>query len=225
MISALKERFDPLLRRLDALSARERVLLFVVVFGGLYTLINNFLLTPLDAQVADLEKQIARKVQQGERMQKQIRTLNAGQKNSPLTRQARLDEQLKRNEEALLDLTSHLVKPDEMVDLVEKLIDENGGLELVSLENVPAMPIVTDPETGESEDNITLEGRKPLYKHGVQVQVKGKYFDLMAYIASLEAVKWDVFWAEADIQTIDYPVSELNLTIYTLSEDATWLQV
>ena len=64
-----------------------------------------------------------------------------------------------------------------------------------------------------------------MYKHGVQITVRGSYADLTQYMAALENLPTRMFWGMAKMNVVQYPTSELTLTLYTLSLDKTWLQV
>jgi MSHA biogenesis protein MshJ len=66
---------------------------------------------------------------------------------------------------------------------------------------------------------------KQIFKHGVQMTVRGNYADLMQYLTALEKMPTQMFWGMAKLSVIQYPNAELTLTLYTLSLDKTWLQV
>lgn len=223
--SRLKEISLDLLQRVERLSLRERILLFAAVFGIIYSAVDTLILGPLNNKVTELQKQVQTTANESTKMDVEIAKLNMEQKDTPLAQAEEVRKKLEVTEKALQELTSRLIAPEQMVDFVENLLRDNNRLELVSLENLAAMPVMTDAATGEAKTGISIAGGKKLYKHGVSLQIKGRYFDLVEYLSRLEQLPWNVFWAEVSVTTLEYPLAELRLTLYTLSEDAVWLQV
>jgi MSHA biogenesis protein MshJ len=64
-----------------------------------------------------------------------------------------------------------------------------------------------------------------LYRHGVQVTVRGNYLDMIDYMATLESLPTQLFWGQADFAVEDYPRAHVTLTLYTLSLDPKWLKL
>ena len=62
-----------------------------------------------------------------------------------------------------------------------------------------------------------------VYKHGMRVELRGGYMDILRYLKSLEALPWKVFWGQAVLKTEKYPDSRLDLLIYTLSTHEGWI--
>ncbi len=64
-----------------------------------------------------------------------------------------------------------------------------------------------------------------IYKHGIEIKLAGGYGDLLAYVADLEASPQKLLWGGMRLTVKQFPVSELTLTVYTLSLDSIWLVV
>ncbi|WP_229425003.1 hypothetical protein [Massilia sp. Se16.2.3] len=64
-----------------------------------------------------------------------------------------------------------------------------------------------------------------LYRHGVEVTVRGNYLDMIGYMAALEAMPTQLFWGRAQLEAETWPDSRLTLTLYTLSLDAKWMKL
>ena len=58
-----------------------------------------------------------------------------------------------------------------------------------------------------------------MYKKGIEISVKGRYFDLLAYMEKMEKTPRRMFWNEASLNVSDYPNAVMRLVIYTLSEN------
>jgi MSHA biogenesis protein MshJ len=70
----------------------------------------------------------------------------------------------------------------------------------------------------------------PVYKHGVEITVEGRYLDLLDYVSDLEQMPWHILWSKAALNEdkndeITWPANRLKLTVYTLSLDKTWLSI
>jgi MSHA biogenesis protein MshJ len=64
-----------------------------------------------------------------------------------------------------------------------------------------------------------------LYRHGVEVTVRGNYLDMIGYMAALESMPTQLFWGRAQLEAETWPNSRLTLTLYTLSLDAKWMKL
>jgi MSHA biogenesis protein MshJ len=64
-----------------------------------------------------------------------------------------------------------------------------------------------------------------LYRHGVEITVRGNYLDMIDYMNALETLPTQLFWGGAHLEVEDYPASRLTLTLYTLSLDSKWMKL
>ena len=64
-----------------------------------------------------------------------------------------------------------------------------------------------------------------LYRHGVEVTVRGNYLDMVDYMSALEAMPTRLFWGRAQLDVEEYPASRLTLTLHTLSLDRKWMKL
>ena len=56
-----------------------------------------------------------------------------------------------------------------------------------------------------------------LYRHAIKIKLSGSYFQLRDYLIQLESLSWKFFWQEFNYQLKEYPVSELEIEMYSLS--------
>jgi MSHA biogenesis protein MshJ len=64
-----------------------------------------------------------------------------------------------------------------------------------------------------------------LYRHGVELTVRGGYLDMVDAMGALEALPTQLFWGRAQLDVEDYPKARLTLTLYTLSLDPKWMKL
>lgn len=129
--------------------------------------------------------------------------------------------------------------------LVRNVLEETPGISLVSLKTLPGQVFYTPPPPPPppKATEKAVEGlakllpvelaakvapppaaekpaalQKTIYKHGVEITVKGKYPQLVLYMERLQKFPKRVFWSEAKIAVSPYPVSALRIVIYTLSD-------
>lgn len=207
--------------RIDSLSLRERGIIFIAILVVVYSVAANLLFPPLNAEQARLKKDLAAKRTQIQAFETQIQGALAKSAEDPdaanRARLAELEKQLKSTEETLGAITSRLVPPKEMTRMVEQILARNRRLEVVRLESLPAEPL--RPVGDEARQTSAKAPAKILsaYRHGMRIELRGEYLDVLAYLRELEELPWKVFWGQISLQTEQYPVSRVVLHIYTLS--------
>ena len=223
MKHALPEPVKRIAARIDALSLRERAILFVTLLTALFLFANQALFPSLRAQQKQMEQQIRDKLVQLNTINSQVGRIVAEGTDDPdaaqRVRLAELRRQFADLEISAADITRGLVSPREMTRLVHTMLRENSALQLVKAENL-------------SPEAISLEGsEKPtaggaaVYRHGLRLQVRGRYADIVRYLNTLERLNWRVMWGEVKLETERYPVTYATLTLYTLSLDKAWIGV
>jgi MSHA biogenesis protein MshJ len=144
----------------------------------------------------------------------------------------RVKKELDEGKVFLQSNRDHLVQPEKMAVHLKQLLSRYNRLQLVTLQTLAVTPLLEDnedikPEAAEVNNtqltNVAL--RKQVFKHGVQLTVRGSYLDLLNYLTELERLPQLMYWAKAEMQVVKYPVTELTLVLYTLSLDKTWLQI
>jgi len=56
-----------------------------------------------------------------------------------------------------------------------------------------------------------------LYRHGLRITMAGAFFDIQAYLDSIEQLPKKFYWEVFDYQMQEYPTAEVVMEIYTLS--------
>lgn len=222
----MKERWDKIVAKIDAMSLRERALIFAAVAFALVAMIDSFFLNPLLQQQKRLSSQVVQQQEKMKEIQGQLAALlqaKQADKDAPQRERIRqLREQIAQGETFLKETQDKLVPPERMAHLLEQVLAKNGRLQLVSLETLQVSNFI---EPASNEPQPATSTGKQIYKHGVKLTVRGSYADLMQYLQMLEKLPTQMFWGMAKLNVVKYPQAELTLTLYTLSLDKTWLQV
>lgn len=233
MKAQLIARLKTLGDRVDALSLRERGLVFAGVMVVLYLVAVNLVFSPLRVEQAAVEKELAAKREQLLTMDNQIQALLRAHGDDPNAGNRAKIEALKKDV-AQLDgsvdqMTAGVVSPKEMTRLIERMLAENQGLQLVKLESLPALPINDTAKAENAATTPPVIALAPMdiavYKHGMRIELKGSYFEIVNYLKALEKSPWKVFWGEVSLETEKYPISKVTLVIYTLSRHPNWIGV
>lgn len=222
----MKERWDQLVAKIDAMSLRERALIFAAVAFALVAMIDSFFLNPLLQKQKRLSSQVVQQQEKMKEIQGQLAALleaKQANKDAPQRERIRqLREQIAQGDTFLKETQDKLVPPERMARLLEQVLAKNGRLQLVSLETLPVSNFIE--QASKEPQPATATGRQ-IYKHGVKITVRGSYADLTEYLQMLEKLPTRMFWGMANMDVVKYPQAELTLTLYTLSLDKTWLQV
>ena len=238
MSAPIRQRVLQPAARLDALSLRERGMVFgatvaVLAFAG-----HTFVLAPQDAKQAALRTQIDQQQAAIAAIDGEITARVEGSRIDPDAQsRARLNtmqQEMGQLGSQLLALEHGLVPPERMGPLVDGILRANGRLKLVSMRTLPAEPLAapgTAPAAAAAP--AASAGAAPavasdvplLYRHGVEVTVRGNYLDMVDYMSALDAMPTRMFWGRARLDVETYPGARLTLTLHTLSLDRQWMKL
>jgi MSHA biogenesis protein MshJ len=223
MNMAMPESIKRFGARIDAMTLRERTILFVSLLVALFLLADQVLFPGLRNQQRQLEKQVGDQLAQLNTINDQVaRIVRENTEDPDVLLRERLVDLNKRYAElevSSADITRGLVSPREMARLVHTLLRENSALQLVKAENLVAEAISLDGS------EKPAAGGTAVYRHGLRLQVRGRYADIARYLNTLERLSWRVMWGEVRLETRQYPATTATLTLYTLSLDKAWIGV
>jgi MSHA biogenesis protein MshJ len=235
----MKKYWERIRTVVDDMSLRERAMVFIAAAFVVISLMEVLLLDPLLAKQKILSTQVIQQQERMKEMQAQMQNLlqaKRDEEHSPLReRMAQLKQQLLEQDSYLQSRRDRLVEPDKMADLLKQVLNKNGRLQLVELKTLPVSLLVEKPQgadaAGQTAPASVPDGQrqadtqKQIFKHGVQITVRGGYLDLVRYVTALEKLPAQMFWGEASLSVEKYPDGLFTLTVYTLSLDKTWLTV
>ncbi len=237
----MKQTLQRLILKVDAMSLRERIMIFAGTALTLMLLLNALLFDPQFAQQKQLSQQIKSDQSKIAEMQTEIQQKVQSQAVDPDAVNKALLKQLQQQSQQmhadLLGLNNVLVKPENMASVLEDILKRNGKLRLISLNTMPVssltsaapndakVPAEKSVVPAPSATAQSLADTGEIYKHGVEIVVQGKYLDMMSYMAALETMPWQLYWGKATMHVDTYPEATLSLTLFTLSLDKKWLNL
>ena len=243
----MKQAWQKIAARIDALGLRERVLVFAMAVVVVVALINALFLDPQFSKAAALSKQIAQDQSQITGIQADIREKMLAYNSNPDAAKQEKLQQLKQKSAqmraTLQDMQKGVISPDKMAALLEDILRQNGRLRLLSLRTIAPTGLneinsvanVTDragtdknPQHAAAEGNPKSDksaGGNVVYKHGFEIVIAGDYRDMVEYMTALESLPWQLFWGKAQLTADESSRLSLTLTLYTLSLDKNWLNI
>jgi MSHA biogenesis protein MshJ len=240
MSAPIKQRVLEVAARMDALSLRERGMVFGATIAVLAFAGHTVVLTPQDAKQATLRTQIEQQQAASAAIDAEITARVEGSRIDPdaqsRTRLNTMQQEMGQLGSELLALEHGLVAPERMGPLVEGILRANGRLKLVSMRTLPAEPLAAPGATAAtaapaapaaSTTPATAAGNDVplLYRHGVEVTVRGNYLDMVDYMSTIDAMPTRMFWGRAQLDVETYPTARLTLTLHTLSLDRQWMKL
>lgn len=227
----MRQHWEKLVEKIDGMSLRERVMIFAAAAFMLVALIQVLFLDSLLAEQKKLSTQVVQQQEKMKEIQAQIEVSQQARRDdaaSPLRqRLSQARQQLADGDAYLQSRRDRLVQPEKMADLLEQVLNKNGQLQLINLQTLPAAPLIEKalkPE-GAGAASAVAELDRQVFRHGVQITVRGSYLDLLQYLTAIEQLPTKMFWGMSRMNVVQYPAAELTLTLYTLSLDKTWLQI
>ena len=223
--------------RIDALSLRERAMVFAAVVAVPVFLIYILFIDPAVTRRQALSGKMTQQQAQLQALQIKLQLLEKQRTDPDAAQSARRNEskrQIAEIDATLKNLQSGLVPAQRMNALLQDMLTRNSRLRLVALNTLPATPLIEKRAPAEKSSATPSAPKAPdklvaatgnVFKHGVQVTLQGSYVDLHDYLTTLEKLPWRMFWSRASLSAEDYPRLILTVTIYTLSLDKAWVVI
>lgn len=235
----MKAYWLKLAARIDVLTLRQRIGIFSACAAVVLYLVYMMALDPLLHEQARLRAQIGQQRAVMAGVDTDITVLVDAFARDPDTASRQRLEAARTETRtlgaSLAAMQRGLVAPEQMVPLLQTILRANGKLQLVGVTTLPVTSIGgAAPAAATATAPVPVPAAAPapagtaapvLYRHGVQVTVRGSYLDMVDYMAALEALPTQLFWGQADFTVEAYPRAHMTLTLYTLSLDNKWLKL
>ncbi len=230
-LAPLERHLVTLKERYDGLSLRERALIGISLCAATWMIwsatVGGFLETSKARISRDLDTSYAQ-------MQAEVAEQSRLQKERAKDPNARLNDERSAlgSELEMLnaDLGSELerfVPPEKMPELLKDVIRHHDGLKLKRMASLPVEPILLEAPTADEpvETDEPAEPPPAIYRHPLRLEFEGGYFQVLAYLAELEASDWKFGWRHLSYEVGEYPTAIVTLEIETLSREKSWIGV
>ncbi len=221
--------FKPWLTKFQALTVRERLMAVLAMLAALYFLANAALLGPQGKQNQALQQQIEQQKTELTAFTKMLSELSSNQQVDPLTQQRAERDELRLQVLQAQSVIGQTTTGTQLSEVIRAMIVATPDLTLVLLKTLPAEPFFKAVSATPAKPAPNAQAKPApnaqanlaaltLFKHGIEVTVKGNYPALIAYLQSLQRSPNPVFWANVSLDVTTYPEATLKITVYTLSE-------
>ncbi|NVM78521.1 MSHA biogenesis protein MshJ [Duganella sp. SG902] len=236
MKQQLLQQWLKLSTKLDAMTLRERAMVFAAVVAAILFLLYTVSLEPLLNKQKLLRGQIKQQQNQVAGIDLEISAMAQGFIVDPdaATREKlqAVRHEIDTTSSGLMAVQKGLVAPNKIAPLLEQLLRGNGKLKLMSMKTLPVaglneavLPAEPPPAAAPAPAKVAPKPRELLYRHGVEIVLQGSYLDMISYMEALESLPVQLFWGKARLDAQQYPNSRLTLTLYTLSLDQKWMKL
>ncbi len=211
---SVKAQWLALQERIDALTLRERILLFAAIVAVTYGLIVVAAIHPLENRARVVEADLAATHAKTRQIAATLDTLLApGTRAREAAALKALTRKVGVLKARLARLTAGLVPARDMPALLRHVLARSPGVTLVALIDRRTTAVRRNPKD------------KPfLYRHEMTIVVRGPYAPLLRYLTALARSKRHVLWGRVALTADRYPVSTIRLRVYTLSTHEALLQ-
>ena len=213
----MKQMWQAQMARLDGLSLRERIFLFLSILVCCGALVDTLWLSP--AQTA--HKQLSQRVEkQGAELQRlrdslrlSVRPASTGQSSRDELLQ--ISEQTEQINQSVRQLLPSAADAAPLAQALVHLLRRHEGLTLVRTSALA--PELAGPGSSSGADAGTSTLPPGLTRQGVALTVSGAYADLTRYVETLESAMPQVRWGEMSLKS-DKGLPELTLKLFLLGE-------
>ena len=205
----MKQQWLKLLERIDALSLRERVFLFVSLIACMLALVDVFWLSPAQTEHKQLSQRNASQASELERLRAELKTVARPADPSKEVRDdiAAADTRLDALNIEIKSLIPMAQNGPALEQVLVQLLRRQDGLVLQGLTTLKAESAVA---TG-------AQAALPpgMVKRGLELRVTGPYPNLVRYVKSLETALPALRWGALNLKSDQQP-PELSLQVYVV---------
>jgi MSHA biogenesis protein MshJ len=219
----------PLLEKIGQRSRREQLLLLAALLVAIIAPWYSFVAKPLLVKTHTLRQQIASTEEKNVQLQLQKSEVMVRHQADPdLENRRRLEQlqaEIQQSDFRLQQMTLGLIPPKEMAQVLEKVLQREGRLQLIKLENLPAVALVPVSGQGGGTDESPGVVLLRAYQHGLRLEFEGSYLEAVAYLQQLEALPYRFIWDELEVEVLTHPTARIVINVHTLSLQKGWIGV
>lgn len=223
--------------KIDNLSLRERSAVFFCSLVVIFYVWDTFFMQPLQIKEKKANSELQQKKAEQFVLNVKLQQFTVVKDDDPdkadKEKLQSLKSELVAVEKQLKETTKQLIAPGDMAKMLETVLLEIRGLELVEVKGLGGEPIIKSKPAEVTVEEANQDAVKPkpvgvidnAYKHGLKIVFEGDYMSTLAYVQALESLGYGFFWENLELNVKDYPDSTVTITVFTLSLDKNWIGV
>ncbi len=217
-------QWQELNHRYTALSLREKVLILATSLVLILFILGSFIAEPqfkaLQASkkvTGSIQKNIQDTIAGRIAIEQKIASDPAGQLKVVLQD---LTDANKKLSQTLAMQKMSLISSNEMAEQLQYLVAEQTNLTVESLKSLAPQAVLFEQSTQSQQQPQPL-----LFRHGIEIQVKGRYFDIVRFLQKIEQQNEFLLWGDIHYEVIKYPDALVTFVVSTVSTDKEFIGV
>ena len=201
------------------MSMREQMLVVLVLSAALYYLFDALVFTPQNRREQSL-------VNNQKVLQAQVMVLSAEisaidrMKVDNLEQQEQEFRRIKKQATHLQAMVEGVMSeaPQIRTLVAEVLGTPHARVSAVGVKTLPVKALLGGSKASSgAATKAASPANAVVYKHGIDLELRGNYLDLMNYLSTLEQTHPKMFWSNAVLNASTYPESTLRVSVFLLS--------
>lgn len=228
----MKKLWHKISLRIDSRTLRERAILFGLIAGLIIFMVFFLFLNPTYAKQKQLISELNTLQQSTAIVDAEITgtmlAFSADPDAVEKVQLAALLAEVEGKKNAIVSLERGMVPASRMTALLGRILQSHRNLRLLSMRSLGELPIAGPavvPTPGAAAVPVASPAMQLLHKHGFELVVEGSYADMVAYMASLEAMQGQILWGSSHLDAGKYPNAQLTLVVYTINLDKKWIKL
>jgi len=198
------------------LTLRERIIMFIALIVCTFLITYFWVLDPAWIQQSKVDVRLQKSVQEEKVLNNEIDVINRRLQQDPLEE---VNNNIAFSEGILLQLDQQLdeklvkfIHAQQMPIALTKVLSKSPGVKISGLKSLPVKVFNTSKEVAQPET------QNRFYQHTLEINLQGNYNAIYQYLLNVEAIKEKFYWYSLDYKVSDYPLAEVTIRIYTLSD-------
>ncbi len=227
MNEKLEQNLALAIKSFESRTQAEKIAVVLVLVLGLVLGYLSMAFDPYRASISTLESQLNSVERQIQAQQASYASMVAASQEDPnkfandrlaviAREQSRLDVEISR-------LAGDLISPSDMTRILTSVLERQSGLELISFQNRPAVPLRAGVAAAGVAGEDEVDGQ--VFEHGLVIEFQGDFFSTLKYLRFLEEISGSFFWDSVSFKQIAWPEALVTLEIHTLSANAGFIGV
>jgi MSHA biogenesis protein MshJ len=223
---------------INAREPRERVLLFAsaIILPGV--LLSSLFVQPAVAERKRLTLDATTDQAEIAKMTLELQSLAKARGTDPdvalRSRLAEMQAKMMEFQKQVDAQAVELVSPEKMAGVLEKILANSPRIQVVEVKVLPRTMVdfekgaaAAPPEKAQDTKAEPVQDKKPtgIYRHGVEIAIRGNYLDLVAYLKQIESQPVRMLWDKVNLSVGDYPMVTMRVVVYTISMEKAWITV
>jgi len=199
----------------NKLTLRERGIMFAALVICTFLITYFWIVDPATIEQRKIESNLKKSYQQEKVLDDEIETVTQRLRLDPLKE---INDKIAFSESTLAQLNQQLddklvkfIHAQQMPIALTKVLSKTPGVKISSLKSLPVKVFNAAKDPKEAANVL-------FYQHTLEITLQGNYNAIYQYLLNVETIKEKFYWYSMDYKVSNYPLAEVTIQIYTLSD-------